>query len=253
MIMVYNPFSLDGKTVLVTGASSGIGKASAIECSKMGAKVIITARNSVRLQETFEMLQGEGHQQILADLSSEEDIANLVEQLPKLDGCVNNAGIVITKPLPFYKREEVERMFNTNTYSAVFTVQQLVKKKKLNKNSSIVITTSAGGVYGNTPGNGIYDMTKSALHSFMQTVALELGSKGIRCNSVNPAMVNTHMAESLDSISYEQIERDKKQYPLGRYGEPEEIAWAIIYLLSDASSWVTGTALKIDGGRNLVR
>lgn len=251
--MQYNPYSLVGKNILVTGASSGIGQATAVECSKMGATVIITARNAARLQETFDMLHGEGHQLILADLSSEEGIANLVEQIPKLDGCVNNAGIVMTKPLPFYKREDVDRMFNTNTYSAVFTMQQLVKKKKLNKNSSVVITTSAGGVFGNTPGNGIYDMTKSALHSFMQTAAIELAHKGIRCNSVNPAMVNTRMAEPSGSISEEQIEIDKKQYPLGRYGEPQEIAWAIIYLLSDASSWVTGTAFKIDGGRNLVR
>lgn len=249
---MYNPFSLEGKTILITGASSGIGQATAIECSKMGATVIITARNPERLQSTYNMLDGQGHRQIIADLSIESDINNLVEQLPKLDGVASNAGIVITKPLPFYKKEDVERMFNTNTFSAVFAIQQLVKKKKLNRNSSIVITTSAGGVYGNTPGNGIYDMTKSALHSFMQTAAIELAHKGIRCNSVNPAMVNTHMAE-LESISEEQIEMDKQQYPLGRYAEPQEIAWAIIYLLSDASAWVTGTAFKIDGGRNLVR
>ncbi|MBO5407310.1 MAG: SDR family oxidoreductase [Bacteroidales bacterium] len=251
--MQYNPFSLEDKTILVTGASSGIGQSTAVECSKMGAKVIITARNPDRLQETFEMLHGIGHQQIVADLSNEVDIVNLVDRLPKLDGCVNNVGIVMTKPLPFYKREDVDRMFNTNTFSIVFIVQQLVKKKVLNRNSSIVITTSAGGVFGNTPGNGIYDMTKSALHSFMQTAALELAHKGIRCNSVNPAMVNTRMAEPSGSISEEQIQLDKKRYPLCRYGEPKDIALAIIYLLSDASSWVTGTALKIDGGRNLVR
>lgn len=255
MIMTYNPFSLIGKTILVTGASSGIGQAAAIECSKMGAKVFITARNIERLQETHSLLQNSDDQPlpIVADVTNENNIIDLVEQLPKLDGVVNNAGITLTKPLPFYKKEDVERLFNTNTFSVVFTIQQLIKKKKLNKNASIVITTSAGGVYGNTPGNGVYDMTKSALHSFMQTVALEVGGKGIRCNSVNPAMVNTHMAETLDSISQEQINIDINKYPLGRYGNPQEIAWAIIYLLSDASSWVTGTALKIDGGRNLVR
>lgn len=250
--MAYNPYSLEGKTILVTGASSGIGQATAFECSKLGAKVILTARNQQRLMSVFENLEGDGHQLIFADLSNDDDINNLVEQLPKLDGCSYNAGIVMTKPLPFYKKEDVLKMFQTNTFSAVFTIQQLVKKKKMNKNSSVVITTSAGGVYGYTPGNGIYDMTKSALHSFMQTVAIELAQKGIRCNSVNPAMVNTHMAE-LEAISQEQIELDKKKYPLGRYGEARDIALAIVYLLSDASSWVTGTAFKIDGGRNLVR
>ena len=249
--MDYNPYSLEGKTILVTGASSGIGQATAVECSKMGAKVIITARNPERLQATFDMLEGEGHQQIIADLSSEVGIDDLIEQLPILDGLSNNAGIVMTKPLLFYKKEDVDRMFSTNTFSVVFIIQQLVKKKKMSKNSSIVITTSAGGVFGVTPGNGIYDMTKSALHSFMQTAALELARKGIRCNSVNPAMVNTHMTE-LDAISQEQIELDKKKYPLGRYGEPRDIAMAIVYLLSEASAWVTGTALKIDGGRILV-
>ena len=130
---MYNPYSLEGKTILVTGASSGIGQATAVECSKMGAKVIITARNQERLQATFNILEGEGHQQIIADLSNEVGIDELVEQLPILDGLANNAGIVITKPLPFYKKEDVDRMFSTNTFSAVYTIQQLVKKKKMNK------------------------------------------------------------------------------------------------------------------------
>lgn len=250
--MSYNPFSLEGKTILVTGASSGIGQATAVECSKMGAKVIITARNSERLQETYNRLVGEGHQQILADISVEEDICSLVDQLPNLDGVVNNAGVAGTSLVQFYKREEIETMFNTNTMAAVLITKMLVKKKKLNNPSSIVFTSSAEGVYGSTPANGVYGMTKAALNAFMQTAAIELGRKGIRCNTVNPSMVQTRMAVPTGAISAEQLEIDRKKYPLGRYGEPEDIAFAIIYLLSDASSWVTGTALKIDGGRNLV-
>lgn len=251
--MSYNPFSLEGKTIFVTGASSGIGKATAIECAKMGARVIVTARNADRLKETFDILNGEGHQYFISDLSDDKGINDLVEQLPKIDGVSHNAGIVLTKPFLFYKKEDVDRLFSTNTFATVFLMQQLLKKKKFNKNASIVLTSAAGGVYGNTPGNGIYEMTKAAVDSVMKTIALEMGHKTIRCNSVNPAMVSTHMAETLDSISQEQIELDKKRYPLERYGEPKDIAWAIIYLLSDASSWVTGTALKIDGGRNLMR
>ena len=250
--MSYNPFSLEGKTILVTGASSGIGQATAVECSKMGAKVIITARNPERLQETFDRLIGEGHQQILADISKEEDICSLVDQLPKLDGVVNNAGVAGTSLVQFYKREEIESMFNTNTMAAVLITKMLVKKKKLNNPSSIVFTSSAEGVFGSTPSNGVYGMTKAALNAFMQTAAIELGRKGIRCNTVNPSMVQTRMAVPTGAISAEQLELDRKKYPLGRYGEPEDIAFAIIYLLSDASSWVTGTSLKIDGGRNLV-
>lgn len=251
--MQYNPFSLEGKTILVTGASSGIGQATAVECSKMGAKVIITARNPERLQTTFDMLvEGEGHQQILADLSIEEDINNMVEQLPKLDGVVNNAGVGGTSLVTFYKREEIETMFNTNTMAAVMITKMLVKKKKMNNPSSIVFTSSAEGVFGSTPANGVYGMTKAALNAFMQTAALELARKGIRCNTVNPSMVQTRMAVPTGAISAEQLEIDRKKYPLERYGEPRDIALAIIYLLSDAASWVTGTAFKIDGGRNLV-
>lgn len=250
--MEYNPFSLKGKTILITGASSGIGQATAVECSKLGATVIVTARNRDRLQETFDMLEGEGHQQILADISKEEDIVKLVDAVPKLDGVVNNAGVAGTTLVPFYTREEIEKMFNVNTISSVMITKMLVKKKKLNKPSSIVFTSSAEGVFGSTPANGIYGMSKAALNAFMQTSAIELGRKGIRCNTVNPSMVKTRMAQPEGAISKEQLDVDVKKYPLGRYGEPEDIAWAIIYLLSDASSWVTGTALKLDGGRNLV-
>lgn len=250
--MAYNPYSLEGKTILVTGASSGIGQATAIECSKLGAKVIVTARNPERLQETFDQLVGEGHRQIIADISKEEDICSLVEQVPVLDGVVNNAGVAGTSLVTFYKKEEIESMFNTNTMAAVLITKMLVKKKKMNNPSSIVFTSSAEGVFGSTPANGVYGMTKAALNAFMQTAAIELGRKGIRCNTVNPSMVQTRMAIPTGAISAEQLEIDKKKYPLGRYGEPEDIAYAIIYLLSDAASWVTGTALKIDGGRNLV-
>jgi len=250
--MAYNPYSLEGKTILVTGASSGIGQATAIECSKLGAKVIVTARNPERLQETFDQLVGEGHRQIIADISKEEDICSLVEQVPVLDGVVNNAGVAGTSLVTFYKKEEIESMFNTNTMAAVLITKMLVKKKKMNNPSSIVFTSSAEGVFGSTPANGVYGMTKAALNAFMQTAAIELGRKGIRCNTVNPSMVQTRMAIPTGAISAEQLEIDKKKYPLGRYGEPKDIAYAIIYLLSDAASWVTGTALKIDGGRNLV-
>lgn len=249
---MYNPFSLKGKVILVTGASSGIGQVTAVECSKMGARVIITARNAERLQETFELLIGDGHRQILADISKEDDINNLVNQLPVVDGVVSNAGIAGTTLVNFYKKEEIETMFSTNTISAALLTKMLVKKKKLNNPSSIVFTSSAEGVFGSTPANGIYGMTKAALNAFMQTAALELAKKGIRCNTVNPSMVKTKMAEPAGAISAEQLDADRKKYPLGRYGEPEDIAYAIIYLLSDAASWVTGSALKLDGGRNLV-
>lgn len=250
--MIYNPYSLEGKIILVTGASSGIGQATAIECSKLGAKVVITARKPEKLQETYNMLEGGGHLQIIADISKEVDICTLVEQLPVLDGVVNNAGVAGTSLVTFYKKEEIESMFNINTMAAVLITKMLIKKKKLKNPSSIVFTSSAEGVFGSTPANGVYGMTKAALNAYMKTAALELGRKGIRCNTVNPSMVQTRMAEPSGAISAEQLEIDRKKYPLGRYGEPKDIALAIVFLLSDAASWITGTALKIDGGRNLV-
>jgi len=248
---MYNPFSLENKTVFITGASSGIGRATAIECSKMGAKCVITGRNSERLDETFHSLEGEGHIQIIADLTNEKDIENLVEQLPVLDGFVSNAGIVNTVPIGFYKESEIENVFKTNTFSMMMLTKYLVKKKKLNKPSSIVYTASIGNVFSAGIANGIYGASKCAIDGFMRTAALELAPKQIRCNSVNPSMVTTPIMTDNERITKEQFEADMQKYPLKRYAEPQEIAWAIIYLLSDASAFVTGTALKIDGGVTL--
>lgn len=248
---MYNPFSLEGKTILVTGASSGIGRTTAIECSKMGAKVIITARNAQRLNDTFNELQGNGHQQIIADLADTSSIENLVSQIDKIDGVVSNAGIANTEPIAFYKEEELETIFRTNTFSMMMLTKFLLKKKKLNKPASIVYTASIGNVYSAGVANGIYGASKCAIDGFMRTAAVELAPKGIRCNSVNPGMVETSIMTDNTRISAEQFEEDKKKYPLGRYGKPEDVAWAIIYLLSDASSWITGTALKLDGGVTL--
>lgn len=248
---MYNPYNLTDKVILVTGASSGIGRATAIECSKLGAKLIITARNEARLTETLNALEGEGHQMFLADLADTSNIEELVSFLPKIDGFSCNAGVVNTQPIGFYKEEEIECVFKTNTFSMMMLTKFLVKKKKLNKGASIVYTASIGNVYSAGVANGIYGASKCAIDGFMRTAALELAPKGIRCNSVNPGMVQTAIVNTNGRITAEQFEEDKKNYPLARYGQPEEIAWAIIYLLSDASSWMTGTALKIDGGITL--
>ena len=245
--MSYNPFSLEGKTILVTGASSGIGQATAIECSKMGARVIASARNKERLEQTMLELKGQGHQMILTDLSVEKDVINLVEQIPVIDGMSFNTGVSSIKPVLFYKESDMHVVFQTNTISAVFLTKILNKRKKLSRNASLVFTSSIEGPFSTGRGNGIYGMSKSALSAFMKTAALELAAKGVRCNCINPGMVNTPMIRS-GEISDEQLLFDAQNYPLGRYGEPKEVALATIYLLSDAAAWVTGTELKIDGG-----
>ena len=243
----YNPYSLEGKTVLVTGASSGIGQETAIQCSKMGAKVIVTARNEERLKETLSQLEGEGHQMILAELTNQEDVERLVGVVTALKGIVLCAGKGMTTPFPFSTRDKYDEIFDVNFFAPVELLRLLVKKKKLEKESSVVIVSSVGGNMSFNIGNGVYGASKAALNSMMKFCAKELAMKKIRVNSVNPGMVNTKLIQD-GTISEEQHKLDMEKYPLKRYGEPEEIAYGIIYLLSDASSWVTGHSLIIDGG-----
>lgn len=243
----YNPFSLEGKTILVTGASSGIGQATAIECSKMGANVIITARNEERLKETISLMNGTDHQYVIAEQTDNDQVKALVENLPILDGIVLCAGKGMTLPFPFCTREKYDDIFNVNYFAPVELLRLVVKKKKIAQNSSVVFVSSIGGIGSFSLGNGIYGASKAAINSTMKFCARELASKKIRVNSVNPGMVNTKLIKG-GSISEEQHLLDMQQYPLKRYGEPEEIAFGIIYLLSDASGWVTGHSLIIDGG-----
>lgn len=245
--MAYNPFSLEGKYILVTGASSGIGRSAAIECSKMGAKVIITARNEERLAQTLSELDGEGHQMVLCDLNNEEAIDKMVADLPEIQGLINNAGFTKILPAQFLSSEEINSVFQVNTVAPMILLQKLLKKKKLKKGASVVFTSSLAGMGVCTVGNSMYSASKGAISAFIRCVALELAPKNIRVNAVCPGMVDTGILDS-GTLTKEQLDEDMKNYPLGRYGKPEDIAWAMIYLLSDASSWVTGDNLIIDGG-----
>lgn len=245
--MAYNPYSLEGKTILVTGASSGIGRAAAIECSKMGAKVIITARNEERLARTLSEIAGEGHQMVLCDLNNEEAIDKMVIDLPEIQGLINNAGFTKILPVQFLSSGEINSVFQVNTVAPMILLQKLLKKKKLKKGASVVFTSSLAGMGVCTVGNSMYSASKGAISAFTRCVALELAPKNIRVNAVCPGMVDTGILDS-GTLTKEQLDEDMKNYPLGRYGKPEDIAWAMIYLLSDASSWVTGDNLVIDGG-----
>jgi NAD(P)-dependent dehydrogenase (short-subunit alcohol dehydrogenase family) len=244
----YNPFSLQGKTILITGASSGLGKATAIECAKLGATLIITGRNAERLNEVYNSLEGEGHLQQALDLTDVSLLEEFVINLPVLDGCVNNAGIGNKQPIAFIKRSDLQAILDINTFAPVMLTQLLVKKKKLKRGSSMVLTSSISGVYSVDIGNTLYSITKSAIDGFMKNAAIELAIKGIRVNSVNPGMIDTPMN---DGYTEEQRQKDLADYPLQRYGTPNDVAWGIIYLLSDAAAWVTGASLKIDGGYTL--
>jgi len=243
---MYNPFSLEGKSVLITGASSGIGRATAIECAKLGARVIITGRNSKRLQETYDELDGNGHLQIVADLSTTEGVELVVDNVDSIDGLVNNAGVSNTKLIQFIKENDLEDVFQTNLFAPILLTRTLLKQKKINKKASIVFTSSAASINPDLA-NSVYSATKAAVASFSRSCAKELCGKLIRSNSVHPGMVQTKMVDNL-VFSEDELAKDKERYPLQRYGTPEDVAWAIVYLLSDASAWVTGTQLIVDGG-----
>ncbi len=243
---MYNPFSLHNKTILITGASSGIGRAAAIECSKLGATIVLTARNEERLRETLSLMEGEGHKIITADLTEDDDIQHLAMDCPQLDGLVNNAGVATYKPVSFYTEKELDKVYSANTFAPMLLTRWLLKKKKLNNNASIVFTASVAA-FNSTLGNGIYGSSKAALTAYMKYCAKELAAKGIRANSVHPGMIETKLIHG-GAVSEEDLAADMKHYPLGRYGKPEEVAWAMIYLLSDASAWTTGETLVVDGG-----
>lgn len=246
----YNPFSLNGKTILVTGASSGIGRATAIECSRMGARLILTGRNESRLKETFDQLEGKLHEKIVVDLEQEDAISTLINLIPPVDGIVHSAGIVKTLPFHYISSQELNTVLNINFISPVLLSQKIIRARKLNKEGSIVFISSIDGSVVSHIGNSLYASSKGAINAMVRSMALELSAKRIRVNCVTPGMIKTPMVFT-DAITPEQIEAEVKLYPLKRYGKPEEIAYAIIYLLSDACSWVTGTNLIIDGGFTL--
>lgn len=248
---MYNPFSLVGKTILVTGASSGIGKAIAIECSKMGATVVISGRNEQRLEETYKQLSGPNHQLIVADLNSELGIQTLLINTPSLNGMVHCAGLTKTIPFQFATKDALNEVMNVNFYAPAEITRSALKAKRIEKNASIVLISSIMGVYCSVVASSLYSASKGAVNGLVKGMALDLAPKGIRVNCVNPGMIHTAILDG-GTISQEQLDEDKKRYPLKRYGRPEEVAHAVIYLLSDASGWVTGTNLKIDGGYTLL-
>ena len=251
--MSYNPYSLTGKTVLVTGASSGIGQRTAIECSKLGANLIITGRDENRLKLTFEELDvslGQEHRQLIADLTIPEGQSLLVDNMSGLHGVVLCAGKVLTLPAQFASRDRLDDIFDVNFYAPVELIRLLYKKKKLEKHASIVAVSALSGIERFSSRNSVYGASKAALSSFMKFCALEFAQRGVRVNCVCPGMVDTPLIHS-GAITEEQLKVDEAQYPLKRYGKPEDIAYMIMYLLSDAASWVTGQNFIIDGGSSI--
>lgn len=241
----YNPFSLEGKRILVTGASSGIGKATAEECAKCGAQLVLTARNEERLKATLDTLEGVGHTMMIADLIKQEDLTALVGQLEVLDGVVLCAGINDKSLIKFLNQEHVEKMLATNFTSPMYLTQLLAKKKKFNKEASIVFVSSISAFFPSVS-NAMYASSKAALSQFAKVLALELMPQKIRVNCIEPAFVETGMLNKYE-IS-DKMDEIRANAPFGRFLEPKEVAQSAIYLLSDATKLMTGSNLVMDGG-----
>lgn len=246
--MGFNPFSLEGKTILVTGASSGIGRGVAVTCSKMGATVIINGRNVSKLQETLTLMEADESQMMPGDLTDETALSSLAASLPKLDGVVHCAGIGQRIPCKDLLEENVNQVMDVNFKAPVMLQTELLRQKKLNKAASIVFIASIAS-WSPSFGNAVYSASKGAIISYANCLALELAPRKIRVNCISPGMVWTDLITK-DGIDEEQLKEDEQKYPLKRYGQPEDIANLAVYMLSDASAWMTGSNVKISGGAN---
>lgn len=240
-------FSLSGKTILVTGATSGIGREAAIAVSHSGGTVIITGRNPERMKETFDMLSGQNHRMATADLTNADEIACLVDELPKLDGIVHSAGITGHLPVKFIGSDDIATFFRINYEAPVLLTARILRMKKLRNSASIVFLSSIATKYPYF-GGALYGSTKAALEAYSRVLALEFAPKGIRSNCISPSFVTTRMVKNAgETISKEVLEKFEKMTPLG-FGQPIDVANAIIYLLADASKWVTGSNIALGGG-----
>ena len=249
--MSKNPFSLEGKNILITGASSGIGRQCAISCSQMGANVILVARNEERLKETLGMMEGNGHTYYSSDLNDISLIKGLITaintNIGKLDGFIHAAGIEKTLPVKLLMTEDYENIIKVNTLSAFEFIRIFSNKKYFNDKGHIVLVSSITSVIGRS-GVAAYAASKGAMVSAVRTMALELSKKNICINCVSPGTVLTPLMENfLSTLSEEDYKKRISGFPLG-LGEPEDVANTCVFLLSDASRWITGQNIIVDGG-----
>ncbi len=239
---------LEGKTILVTGASSGIGRCVAITCSLKGASVILMGRNQERLQETLSSMDGNSHSIIPVDICDEDAMNNVVKSLPMLDGFVNSAGINDKALVKTLSREKIDKVFNTNVYGPILLTRSLIKVKKLNAGAALVFISSISASFASIS-NALYASSKAAIEAFSKVLALEVAPRKIRVNCIRPGIIDTPILGAY--TLKEELEAFTNQFPLGRIGKPEEVADLVLYLLSDSSAWMTGSVITLDGGITL--
>lgn len=248
---IFNPFSLENKTIVITGASSGIGRQCAIDCSRMGARTVLIARNEERLLDTLRTLEGSGHTCYFFDLERiggiKELMGKIIRESGKIDGFIHAAGIEKTLPLKLLSPEDYTHIYKVNTLSAFEFIRLFSEKRHFNDGGHIVLISSIMAIVGRG-GVAAYAASKGAMVSAVRTMALELAKKGICINCVSPGTVLTPLMENfLSTLSEEDREKRMDGFPLG-LGETVDVSNACIYLLSDASRWITGQNLIVDGG-----
>ena len=236
------------KFVVVSGASSGIGKAISICLSTYGYKCILLGRNIIRLKSTLSEMEGDGHIIFDGDINDEEFLFKVSDQVPDCIGVVHSAGIIKLVPYKFINKIDFIEILNTNLLSPFFLTQLLLKKKKILNGGSIVFVSSISGTVIGSKGNIMYSSSKSGLDGIVKSLSLELSDKRIRVNSINAGMVETEMWNSDNSsVSSTCLDLDSKKYPLG-YGKPIDIANLTRFLISEESVWITGSNIIADGG-----
>lgn len=250
---MHNPFSIEGKTILVLGASSGIGKSTATICANMGANVVLAGRNTDKIHNVLSAIENIGQQHLAytVDLTDNSTWDEMLTSVPTIDGVACCAGVANMNPFTFVTQDEINKVFATNCFGPVMLINKLIKAKKILKGASVVFVSSVDGPKVVHAGNSVYSASKNALVGMARNMAIDLMGKKIRVNCVLPGTTDTPMIRTAN-VTEEQLVETAKQFPMKRFAQPDEIAYAIIYLLSDASSYVTGTELVVDGGYSII-
>ena len=253
--MSFNPFTLEGKTIVVTGASSGIGRQCAIDCSKMGAMVVLIARNERRLAETISLMDGNGHLSIVIDLTDFARLKNYVKDIVgkvgPIDGLINCAGISTTMPLKLMDAQKMDEYFHSNVFSAIELTRHFCQMGNISKKGASIVFLSSIMALAGENGKSLYSMTKGALLSVVRSLACEYARRDIRFNAISPGAILTPINQDLPHMKNPEARAALESKHLLGLGKTTDISNACIYLLSDASSWVTGTNIIIDGGLTL--
>jgi NAD(P)-dependent dehydrogenase (short-subunit alcohol dehydrogenase family) len=249
--MTLNPLNMTGRRVIVTGAGSGIGKATAVLLSQLGASTVLVGRNTERLQNTRALITAGRSEIEHFDFTQADEIVDWLKSLAvrhgRIDGLVHSAGIQSFNPLRSISVKALERLFRVNTTSAAMLIKGMQLQEVGADSGSIVLISSTAAIKA-TPANGLYGMSKAALLSMVRTFSMELVSRRIRLNAVIPALVETEMVESVrNTMTADAFQALTDKHPMG-IGQPLDVANAIAFLLSEASRWITGVAIPVDGG-----